>query len=105
MATVTFDRGEENQPTRPGGVAFDSEPGRGLKASGQAWRKRLVQRKSVQQLRAFVEEKADRPVAQHVVPEGNRRTLDVFPQTIESQQLRHGRRVKIFGVERHAARV
>ena len=103
MTTVPFDRGEQNRPARPSAVAFNCEPRRYLKSAGQAGRKRLVHRESVQELFVFVEQKADRPVAEYVVPEGNRRALGVFPQTIEPQQLRYGRRRKIVGIERHAA--
>ena len=40
------------------------------------------------------------------MPEGNRRAPRVFPQTIELKQLRyHGRRRKVVGIERYAARL
>jgi len=49
-----------------------------------------------------VEQKTDRPVAQHVVPKGDRRAFDFFPKTVEPQQFRHGWRRQIVDLECHA---
>ena len=92
MMAVLFDRAEQCQPTLASGVASSasraaiSSPASQARSQAAHPLERAFSKSSF-----FVQQKTNRPVAQHVMPKGNRRSLDVFPQTIESQQLRDGR--------------
>src|ERR1035437_2225417 len=50
-------------------------------------------------------QKADRPITQHVMPECDCRSLDVFSQAIEAQEFGDYRGIKIIDLKRNAARV
>jgi hypothetical protein len=94
---------KQSQPSRPSGITVDGDPRRDFKPARQTGRHRLVHQQRLKKLFVLVEQKADRPVAQNIVPERDGGALDVFAQAVEPQQFRDGIRVKVVGLESHAA--
>ena len=83
MASVALDAAEQRKPARSRRIAVERKPGRDLQASSQSHWNRRVLFQAFEKIGLFVEQKSDRPIAQHVMPERDPCARGFFPQIVE----------------------